>query len=116
MWGSKSRIWYGFEARRHEERDPVPAQRFYRLGPCSVILSTVYTVTRRLLSLPALLLRRDVSKDSELLVLRHENAVLRRHVPRMRYEPADRLWFAALSHLIPRHRWAQVFPMTGPSP
>jgi transposase len=77
-----------------------------------VILSTVYTVTRRLLSLPALLLRRDVSKDSELLVLRHENAVLRRHVPRMRYEPADRLWFAALSHLIPRHRWAQVFPMT----
>jgi hypothetical protein len=43
-----------------------------------VILSTVYAVTRRLLSLPALLLRRDVSKDAELLVLRHENAVLRR--------------------------------------
>ncbi|WP_246144475.1 hypothetical protein [Actinacidiphila oryziradicis] len=67
-----------------------------------MILSMVYAVTRRLLSLPALLLRRDVSKDAELLVLRHENAVLRRHVPRVRYEPADRLWFAALSHLIPR--------------
>ncbi|MEU5057423.1 MULTISPECIES: integrase core domain-containing protein [unclassified Streptomyces] len=77
-----------------------------------MILSTVYAVTRRLLSLPALLLRRDVTKDAELLVLRHEDAVLRRHVPRLRYEPADRLWFAALSHLIPRRRWHQVFPMT----
>nr|WSX75682.1 integrase core domain-containing protein [Streptomyces sp. NBC_00899] len=77
-----------------------------------MILSTVYAVTRRLLSLPALLLRRDVAKDAELLVLRHENAVLRRQVPRVRYEPADRLWFAALSHLIPRRRWAQVFPIT----
>jgi transposase len=75
-------------------------------------MSTVYAVTRRLLSLPALLLRREVSKDAESLVLRQENAVLRRHVPRVQYEPADRLWFAALSHLIPRRRWAQVFPMT----
>ncbi|MFF1353334.1 hypothetical protein [Streptomyces sp. NPDC058297] len=70
----------------------------------------MYAVTRRLLSLPALLLRRDATKDAELLVLRHESAVLRRHVPRLRYEPADRLWFAALSHLIPRRRWPQVFP------
>ena len=75
-------------------------------------MSTVYAVTRRLLSLPALLLRRDVSKDAELLVLRQENVVLRRHVPRASYEPADRLWFAALSHLIPRRRWAQTFPIT----
>jgi hypothetical protein len=75
-------------------------------------MSTVYAVTRRLLSLPALLLRRDVSKDAELLVLRHENAVLRRQIPRVRDEPADRLWFAALAHLVPRRRRAQVFPMT----
>jgi transposase InsO family protein len=72
----------------------------------------VYAVTRRLLSLPALLLRRSVSKEAELLVLRHQNAVLRRQVPRVRYEPADRLWFAALSHLIPRRRWAEVFAIT----
>ncbi|MFE7245491.1 integrase core domain-containing protein [Streptomyces sp. NPDC057580] len=77
-----------------------------------MILSTVYAVTRRLLSLPVLLLRRDVSKEAELLVLRHENAVLRRQVPRVRYESADRLWFAALSHGIPRRRWVQVFPVT----
>lgn len=44
-------------------------------------------------------------------MLRHENAVLRRQVPRVRYEPVDRLWFAALSHLIARRRCAQVFPM-----
>ena len=59
-----------------------------------------------------LLFRRAVSKEAELLALRHENAVLRRSVARVRYEPADRLWFAALSRLLPRSRWVQVFPVT----
>jgi hypothetical protein len=45
-------------------------------------------------------------------VLRHENAVLRRHAGRVRYEPADRVWFAALARLIPRRRWTDVFPVT----
>jgi len=45
-----------------------------------VIVSLLYKVTRRLLSVPAMLLRRDSAKDAELLVLRHENAVLRRQV------------------------------------
>ena len=45
-------------------------------------------------------------------MLRHENAVLRRHIVRVRYEPADRFWFAALSSLIPRRRWAEVFPIS----
>ncbi|WP_327088931.1 hypothetical protein OIE66_42625 [Nonomuraea sp. NBC_01738] len=75
-------------------------------------MSTVYAVTRRLLSLPALLFRSEVSKEAEVLVLRHENAVLRRQVPRVRYEPADRLWLAALSSLVPRHRWAKIFSVT----
>jgi transposase InsO family protein len=30
----------------------------------------------------------------------------------VRYEPADRAWFAALSGLIPRARWAEVFAVT----
>jgi putative transposase len=78
-----------------------------------MIVSLLYRVCRRLLSAPAVLLRRDSTKDAELLVLRHENAVLRRHVPGpIRYEPADRFWFAALSGLIPRCRWHEVFPVT----
>ena len=44
--------------------------------------------------------------------LRHENAVLRRHVARVRYEPADRAWLSALARLIPRRRWSEVFPVT----
>src|SRR5258708_7909118 len=48
------------------------------------------------------LARREVSKDAELLALRHENAVLRRQISRVRYEPGDRLWLVALSRPIPR--------------
>jgi transposase InsO family protein len=56
--------------------------------------------------------RHESSKDAELLVLRHQNAVLRRQISRVRYEPADRLWLAALSRLIPRQRWGEVFAVT----
>ncbi|MFI0771580.1 integrase core domain-containing protein [Streptomyces sp. NPDC021218] len=76
----------------------------------SVIVPLLYQVTRKLLTVPSVLLRRGAAKDAELLVLRHENAVLCRQLARpMRYEPADRFWFAALSGLIPRRHWHQVF-------
>jgi putative transposase len=58
------------------------------------------------------LARRAASKDAEFLVLRHENAILRRQISRVRYQPADRLWLAALSRLIPRRRWGEVFAVT----
>ena len=58
------------------------------------------------------LARREASRDAELLVLRHENAVLRRHTGRVRYQPGGRLWLAALSRLIPRRRWGEVFAVT----
>jgi transposase len=79
---------------------------------CRVLLKIVYLLVRRILGLVVLLFRRDMAKDAELLALRHENAVLRRHVGKVRYEPADRVWFAALAGLIPRTRWTEVFPVT----
>jgi putative transposase len=30
----------------------------------------------------------------------------------VRYEPGDRVWFAALARLLPRGRWAGIFPVT----
>jgi putative transposase len=77
-----------------------------------VILSVVYLVVRCLLGCQMVLARRAASKDAELLVLRHENAILRRQISRVRYQPADRLWLAALSRLIPRRRWGEVFAVT----
>jgi putative transposase len=52
------------------------------------------------------------AKNAGLLVLRHENAVLRRNAGRVRCEPADRAWFTALTAFIPQRRWAEVFPVT----
>src|ERR1700733_7156113 len=79
---------------------------------CRVTLKIVYLLTCRVLGLAVLVFRSDLAKDSELLVLRHENAVLRRHVGRVRYEPVGCAWFAALARLVPRRRWAEVFPVT----
>lgn len=57
-------------------------------NPVRVIVSLVYRVVRKLLAAPAVLLRRNMTKDAELQVLRHENAVLRRQLTRqVRYEP-----------------------------
>jgi putative transposase len=77
-----------------------------------VIFPVVYMVVRCLLSCLMMLARREVSKDAELLVPRHENAVLRRQIGRVRYQTGDRPWLAALSRLIPRRRRGEVFALT----
>ena len=77
-----------------------------------MLLKIVYLLLRRILGLAVLAFRRDRGKDAELLVLRHENAVLRRPAGRVRYEPADRVWSAALARLIPCRRWSEVFAVT----
>src|ERR1017187_5614674 len=53
-----------------------------------MLLKIVYLLTCRVLGLAVLAFRGDRARDAELLVLRHENAVLRRHVGRVRYEQA----------------------------
>lgn len=78
-----------------------------------MIVYLLYKMTRMLLSVPAALLRSEAAKDAELLVLRHENAVLRRRLAGpVRYKPADRFWFATLPGLVDRRRWSEVFPVT----
>ena len=77
-----------------------------------MIFSVVYLLARALPGCLVVLARREASKDAELLVLRHENAVLRRQISQVRYQPGDRLWLSALSRLIPRRRRGEVFAVT----
>ena len=77
-----------------------------------MIFSVLYLAVRCVLGCLMVLTRRQISKDAELLVLRYENAVLRRQISQVRYQPGDRLWPAALSRLIPRRRCGEVFPLT----
>jgi hypothetical protein len=66
----------------------------------------VYLVVCRLLAFLVLLGRGDRSKELEILVLRHELAILRRQVGRPRFELSDRLMLAALSRVASRHCWS----------
>src|SRR4051812_9633190 len=68
----------------------------------AVSLRWSYLILRQVLGLILLLSRSSSTKDVELLVLRHEVAVLRRTNPRPRLDWADRAVFAALVRRLPR--------------
>ena len=71
-----------------------------------VVWAFVYLALSRVLELVTLCFRSAEAKEIEILVLRHELAVLRRQRPQSHLQPTDRALLAALSRVLPRARWS----------
>ena len=78
-----------------------------------MFVSLVYLVLRRLMALVLLRFRSSEYKELEIVVLRHELAVMRRQSARPALRPADRAFLAAASRLLPRARWEVFFVTPG---
>ena len=76
-----------------------------------MVLSFLYRLVHRTFGLLKLARSDAIAKDAEILVLRHQVAVLRRQVGRARFTWSDRALVALLAGLIPRQRWT-AFPLT----
>jgi putative transposase len=71
-----------------------------------VVLSVLYVALQRVLQLLFLWFRATRSKDLEIVVLRHQIAVLRRQVKRPAFRAADRVFLSAASRRLPRITWS----------
>jgi putative transposase len=70
-----------------------------------VLVSLCYVVLVRLLQLALLCVRSNDFKELEIIVLRHELAVLRRRIGRPAMTWPDWFFLAAASRVLPRSRW-----------
>jgi putative transposase len=77
-----------------------------------VLNSFCYVVLCRLLQLVALRVRSKDFKELEIVVLRHELAILRRQRQRPALRTIDRLFLAAASRFLSRDRWPRSFMIT----
>jgi hypothetical protein len=81
-----------------------------------VFLTLCYVALRRVLQLAALRFRSNDLKELEMVLLRHELAILRRRTRRPAMTWTDRLFLTAASRLLPRVRWLSfmITPATLP--
>jgi hypothetical protein len=79
-----------------------------------VALSFLYRLSRRVLEVIRVHWSDTAAKDAEILVLRHQLAVLRRQVARPRFTWSDRALVALVARLVPRELWGSflVTPQT----
>jgi hypothetical protein len=79
-----------------------------------VALSFLYRHIRRVIQLVRVHRMDAAAKDAEILVLRHQLAVLHRQVTRPRFTWFDRALVALLAGLVPREHWRSflVSPQT----
>jgi putative transposase len=103
LWGSKTSVRVGDLGRCRTIIMTGTA------GSALVLVSFLYKLITRLAQFVILRFRADGDKEVEILVLRHQLAVLRRQVGKVGTTPADRAVLALLSRLLSRARWPAFF-------
>jgi hypothetical protein len=99
--GGDSRIAAGSE-RGVGHRNPIRAPTGDSVPSPAMLYALFYAITRRVLRLSGI----SSDTDAEVLVLRHELAVLRRQIKRPKLRRRDKLFLSAMSRMLPRERWA----------